>query len=96
MKQKKRIVTSYKNLSEELLEVFRKQYPNGIQDRMIRVDKGPDDFFYAVVLDTEEVSYLVKVDVKIDDNPDEEDDKDYYNDEIEGADELSDEPDDED
>lgn len=86
---KKRVVTSYKNLSPELIELLKKKYPLGIQDNLIRVDKGAGDFFYAVVLDTEEISYLIKVDVKIDDQF-EDDDKDYFNDEIEGADDIID------
>lgn len=57
---------------------------------MIRIDKGPGDFFYAVVFETEDTNYLVKVDVKIDGNPDEEDDKDYYDDDIKGADDIAD------
>lgn len=96
MKPKKRVVTSYKNLSEDLIDALKKKYPYGMQDHMIRVDKSAGDFFYAVVLDTEDTSYLVKIDVKIDDSPDDDDDKDYYNDEIEGADELADEDEEED
>ena len=80
-KSKKRVVVSYKNLSPELQEEIKKQYPNGYTDSMLRVDKGPGDFFYAIMLETEEVSYLVKVDVKVDDQVEDEDDKDYYSDE---------------
>ena len=89
-KQKKRVVVSYKNLSPELLEEVKKQYPNGYTDNMLRIDKGPGDFFYAIVLETEDTSYLIKVDVKVDDQIEEEEDKEYYNDEIKGADELID------
>lgn len=96
IKSKKRIVTSYKNLSPELQEELKRRYPNGYVDHMMRVDKLPGDFFYAVVLETEDINYLVKVDVKIDDNPEEEEDKDYYNDEIKGADEIIDSTDEED
>ena len=80
-KSKKRVVVSYKNLSPELQEEIKKQYPNGYTDSMLRVDKGPGNFFYAIMLETEEVSYLVKVDVKVDDQVEDEDDKDYYSDE---------------
>lgn len=83
---KKRVVVSYKNLSPELQEEIKKQYPNGYTDSMLRIDKGPGDFFYAIMLETEDVSYLVKVDVKVDDQLDEEEDKDYYNDDIKDAD----------
>ena len=81
-KSKKRVVVSYKNLSPELQEEIKKQYPNGYTDSMLRVDKGPGNFFYAIMLETEEVSYLVKVDDQVED----EDDKDYYSDEIKETD----------
>lgn len=85
-KSKKRVVVSYKNLSPELQEEIKKQYPNGYTDSMLRVDKGPGNFFYAIMLETEEVSYLVKVDVKVDNQVEDEDDKDYYSDEIKETD----------
>ncbi len=94
MNTKKRLVVSYKNISEELKEELRKKYPTGFQDAMIRVDKGPGDFFYAVDLETEDVHYLIKVDVKIDEGIDDDDDKDYYgDDDIEGADDIADDAD---
>ncbi|MBQ4279306.1 MAG: hypothetical protein IJC16_05070 [Rikenellaceae bacterium] len=94
-KTKKRIVTSYKNLSDELKEEVKRQYPTGYTDSMLRIDKGPGDFFYAIMLETPDISYLIKVDVKVDDDvPEEEEDKDYYDDEIKGADDLADSPDD--
>ena len=57
---------------------------------MIRIDKGPGDFFYAIVLETEDTSYLIKVDVKVDGQV-EEDDKDFFgDDEIKDDDEIID------
>ncbi len=85
---KKHIVTSYRNLSLEMQEAVKEKYPLGFTEAMIRVDKPNGDFFYAVPFDTDEVAYLVKIDVKIDDNSQEEEEKDYYDDEIKGADEL--------
>ena len=87
---KKHIVTSFHNLSPELQEAVKAFYPLGFTDAMMRIDKPNGDFFYAVPYDTEDVAYLVKIDVKIDDKALEEDDKDYYDDEIKGADEISD------
>lgn len=96
---KKRVVISYHNLSEELKEALKNKYPHGYTEAMIRIDKGPGDFFYGVVLETEDISYLVKVDVKIDGSLEEEEDKDFYEeDEIKGADDIidsADEPEDE-
>ncbi len=87
---KKHIVTSFHNLSVEMQEAVREQYPLGFSDAMMRIDKPNGDFFYAVPFDTEEIAYLVKIDVKIDDNSQDDDDKDYYDDEIKGADEIQD------
>ena len=87
---KKRLVASFNNLSPELQERVKELYPNGFSDAMMRVDKPNGDFFYAVPFETEEISYLVKIDVKIDDGSDEDDDKEYYDDDIKGADELQD------
>ena len=90
---KKRLVVSFHNLPVELQEAVKQKYPNGYTDAMIRIDKGPGDFFYAVVFETEDVSYLVKIDVKVDGRIEEEEDKDYYNDDLKGADELIDDND---
>lgn len=89
-KAKKHIVTSFHNLPAELQEAVREKYPMGFTDAMMRVDKPNGDFFYAVPFDTDEVAYLVKIDVKIDDHAQDDDDKDYYDDEIKGADEIQD------
>lgn len=85
---KKRIITSYHNLPPELQEELKKQYPAGYTDRMIRIEKSPGNFFYAVVLETPDINYLVKIDVKIDDEIEEEEDKGYYDDDIKGADDI--------
>ena len=87
---KKHIATSFHNLSPELQEAVKAKYPLGFTDAMIRVDKPNGDFFYAVPFDTDEIAYMVKIDVKIDDRADDDEDKDYYDDDIKGADDLQD------
>ena len=87
---KKHIATSFHNLSPELQEAVKAKYPLGFTDAMIRVDKPNGDFFYAVPYDTDEIAYMVKIDVKIDDRADDDEDKDYYDDDIKGADDLQD------
>lgn len=84
---KKHIATSFHNLSPELQEAVKAKYPLGFTDAMIRVNKPNGDFFYAVPYDTDEIAYMVKIDVKVDDNS-HDDDKDYYDDEIKGADDI--------
>ena len=86
---KKRLVTSFNNLAPELQEAVKAAYPLGYTDYMMRIDKPNGDFFFAVPFETEEISYLVKIDVKIDDISGEEEDKDYYDDDLKGADELA-------
>lgn len=88
---KKRLVTSLANLAPELQDKLKELYPFGFADAMMRIDKPNGDFFYCVPFETDEVSYMVKIDVKIDDVDDDDDDKDYYDDELKGADELTDE-----
>lgn len=90
---KKRVVVKLQNMPEELQTAVRRQYPAGFTDAMIRIDKGPGDFFYAVMFETEDTSYLVKIDVNVDGQIEDDEDKDYYNDDIKGADELADTPD---
>lgn len=63
---KKRLVVSYSNVSPEVLEAIRKKYPLGYSNHVIKVKTRGDDFFYAITVDTEDASYLVKVPVKID------------------------------
>lgn len=93
---KRRSVVSFANLPEELQEEVNKLYPYGYNEAMMRIEKPNGDFFYAVPFETDEVSYLVKVAVKIDDHVDEEEDKDYYSDDLKGADEFADNEEDED
>lgn len=91
---KKRVAVSYANLSPELLDALKKRYPLGYTDDMIRIDKPGGDFFYAVVLETDDVTYLVKVNVKIDSTATEDLEKDLFHsddmDEISGAEEIAD------
>lgn len=84
---KKRLVISYNSLTPEQQEEVKKQHPNGFQDSMMRISKGPDDFFYAIVFETEEINYLIKIDVKIGDHIEDEDEH-FDDDEIKGADEI--------
>ena len=87
---KKRLVTSYNNLTAEQQEEVKALYPRGFAEVMTRIDKPNGDFFYVVPYETDEVSYLVKIDVKIDDSTDDVDEDFYGDDELKGADEIQD------
>lgn len=93
---KKRVAVRLQNMPEEFQEAVKKKYPYGFTDHMIRIDKGPGDFFYAVMFDTEDTTYLVKIDVNVDGRIEEDEEKDYYHDDIKGADELAETPDEDD
>ena len=87
---KRHIVTSFQNLPPELQDALKQKYPLGYTDSMIRIEKGNGNFFYAVVLETAETNYLVKVDVKIDGKIEEEEEKGYGDKESDEADEVAD------
>ena len=87
---KKRLVTSFNNLTTEQQDEVKALYPRGFAEVMTRIDKPNGDFFYVIPYETDEISYLVKVDVKIDDVTDDSDDDFYGDDELKGADEIQD------
>lgn len=64
--ERKRLVVNYNNVSSEVMEAIRKKYPLGYTNHVIKVKTHGEDFFYAITVDTETASYLVKVPVKID------------------------------
>jgi len=77
MVQKKRLVISYKNCPAEVVQAIKEKYPLGYGDAIIKVQKPNGDFFHAITIDFEDVSYLVKVDVKIDNLTEEEFEKQF-------------------
>ncbi len=83
---KRRLVTSFQNLTPEIQSQVTEKYPLGFSDAMMRIDKPNGDFFYAVPYETEEIAYLVKIDVKIDDS--EKMEKDLFSDEIDEAEQM--------
>jgi hypothetical protein len=64
-----------------VLELVKKKYPYGYLNSVIKVTKPNNDFFYAITLDTDDTSYLIKVNVKIDTKAkDEDEEKDFFSD----------------
>ena len=89
---KKRLVTSFNNLSTEQQDEVKALYPRGFAEVMTRIDKPNGDFFYVVPYETEEISYLVKIDVKIDEIGDDGIDDDFFGDEdMKGAEDIQEE-----
>lgn len=77
--RKKKLIISYKNLSEDIRELFKETYPDGYKDYLQKTIKPNGDPIFVVPLETEDTSYMVKFDVVIDTGLVEEDlDKDLY------------------
>ena len=77
MVRKKRLVISYKNCSDEILKAIKEKYPLGYGDAIIKVEKPNGESFHAITIDFEDVSYLVKINVKIDNLTEEEFEKQF-------------------
>ena len=87
---KRRLITSFHNLTPEQQAEVRALYPLGFTDFMTRYDKPDGTFFYVGPFETEDTYYLVKIDVKVDDGQEDDNDGYYDDDDIKGADELAD------
>jgi hypothetical protein len=85
--EKRKLVVSYKNAAEDVIDAIKKKYPLGYNDFVIKVTKPNNDFFYAITVDTDDASYLVKVDVKIDNLTEEEFEKEFGDDGSNGSEE---------
>jgi hypothetical protein len=86
---KRRLITSFHNLTPEQQAEVKALYPLGFGEVMMRYDKPDGTFFYTVPYETEDTFYMVKIDVKVDDGADDVDEG-YYDDDLKGADELAD------
>jgi hypothetical protein len=79
--EKRKLVVNYKNLTPDLIDLLKQKYPNGFLNHVIKVTKPNNEFFHAITLDTEDASYLIKVNVKIDTKPkDDDDEKGFFSD----------------
>lgn len=91
---KRRLVTSIHNLTPEQLAEVKTLYPLGFNEVMQRIEKPDGTFFYVVPYETEDTYYLLKIDFKIDDAQEDDNDGYYDEDDLKGADELADASDD--
>jgi hypothetical protein len=68
--EKKRIVTSMDKITPEIRKLISETYPYGWKNNVIRINKPNGEFFHAFPLDTPEIAYLIKVQVKVDSKTD--------------------------
>lgn len=58
---KKRVIKSLENLSEDLKELLRDQYPNGYEGSITRITNAKREPIFVFPLETEDATYLIKV-----------------------------------
>lgn len=58
---KKRIIKSLENLSEDLRDLLKDQYPNGYESSITRIMNAKREPIFVFPLETEDSVYLVKV-----------------------------------
>jgi len=58
---KKRIIKSLENLSEDLRDLMRDQYPNGYEASITRITNAKNEPIFVFPLETDDSVYLVKV-----------------------------------
>lgn len=59
-------VIKFEDLPADALKALEKQYPEGWKAYIRKITKPSGDFFHAINVDTKKVSYLVKLNVKVD------------------------------
>ena len=58
---KKRIIKKFEQLSDEILEKVRDRYPDGFEDNLISFTSPNGEIEFALPLETEDTSYLIKM-----------------------------------
>lgn len=65
-KHKKNLIVSYKNLTDDLKELFKEAYPDGYSNYLQKFVKPNGEAIFIVPFETEDTVYMVKFEVKID------------------------------
>jgi hypothetical protein len=58
---KKRVIKSLENLTDDLKELLREQYPNGYESSITRITNAKKEPIFVFPLETDDSVYLVKV-----------------------------------
>ncbi|MBR1799216.1 MAG: hypothetical protein IJ761_04880 [Bacteroidales bacterium] len=65
-KHKRNLIVSYKNLPEDIKAAFKANYPEGYRDYLQKIVKPNGEPIFVVPFETDDTSYMVKFEVKID------------------------------
>jgi len=58
---KKRSIIDYTSITPDLMQALLAQYPYGFEDKTIKFKNAKQEWITAIPLETESISYLVKV-----------------------------------
>jgi hypothetical protein len=58
---KKRVIKSLENLSDDLRDLMRDQYPNGYEGSITRISNAKKEPIFVFPLETQDATYLIKV-----------------------------------
>jgi len=94
---KKRVIKSLDNLTEELRDLLRKQYPNGYEANITRIINAKKEPIFVFPLETDDAIILVKVPATknseggydVESNPEEEFDNSSEDDDFNNRDDFS-------
>lgn len=79
----------------DLRDLIAETYPLGWKNNVLRINKPNGEFFHAITLETSEISYLIKVPVKVDSKADleKEEEKTFVDQSDDTDDKMEDVPD---
>jgi hypothetical protein len=58
---KKKVIKSLENLTEDLKDLLREQYPNGYEGSITRITNAKKEPIFVFPLETQDATYLIKV-----------------------------------
>src|SRR5690606_22310623 len=58
---KKRVIKSLENLTDDLKDLLREQYPNGYEGSITRITNAKREPIFVFPLETADATYLIKV-----------------------------------
>lgn len=58
---KKKVIKSLENLTDDLRDLLREQYPNGYEGSITRITNAKKEPIFVFPLETQDATYLIKV-----------------------------------
>lgn len=62
--EKKRLLVNFDNVPDDVLSMIRKKYPSGYFNDMIKIENAKKEVINAILIETDDIIYLVKVNIK--------------------------------